>query len=119
LASTTWKKRPALNLFSNRDPQSHRDDKRKTAVAFSLSSILQSEAEIDSCSILLKQQLDRLSSQGQPVDLGQWIHYYTFDVVGEVTFARKFGFLEQGKDIDGIIQTLAAMLPYFAICGKL
>ena len=108
-----------MNLFSNRDPHSHRDDKRKTATAFSLSSILQSEAEIDSCAILLKQQLDRLATQGQPVDLGQWLHYYAFDVMGEVTFAKKFGFLEHGKDVDGIIQIIGGMLPYFAICGKL
>ena len=35
-----------------------------------------------------------------------------FDVIGELTFSKPLGFLEQGRDIDGIIKALAKMLDY-------
>lgn len=41
-----------------------------------------------------------------------------FDVVGEVTFAQKFGFLEQGGDVDGMMAAIEGMLSYAAICGQ-
>ena len=41
-----------------------------------------------------------------------------FDVVGEITFAQKFGFLEQGSDIDGMMGAIEGMLSYAAICGQ-
>jgi hypothetical protein len=100
IQSISWKKQPQMNLFSTRDPEYHRVEKRKVGAAYSMPNLLQSEEAIDSCVNLFMQRLGELASQGDPVDLGQWLHYYAFDVVGEVTFARKLGFLEEGKDID-------------------
>jgi hypothetical protein len=53
-------------------------------------------------------QFERLASRG-PIDLGEWLQMYgthsllpvpgligAFDVVGELAFGRKFGFLEEG-----------------------
>jgi hypothetical protein len=100
IQSISWKKQPQMNLFSTRDPEYHRVEKRKVGAAYSMPNLLQSEEAIDSCVKLFMQRLGELASRGDPVDLGEWLHYYAFDVVGEVTFARKLGFLEEGKDID-------------------
>lgn len=35
-----------------------------------------------------------------------------FDVIGELTFSKPLGFLEHGRDIDGIIESLEKMLDY-------
>lgn len=35
-----------------------------------------------------------------------------FDVIGELTFSKSLGFLEQGTDIDGIIAALEKILDY-------
>jgi hypothetical protein len=100
IQSISWKKQPQMNLFSTRDPEYHRVEKRKVGAAYSMPNLLQSEEAIDSCVNLFMQRLGELASKGDPVDMGEWLHYYAFDVVGEVTFARKLGFLEEGKDID-------------------
>ncbi|KAL9109587.1 MAG: hypothetical protein Q9227_005767 [Pyrenula ochraceoflavens] len=120
IQSITWKKKIALNIFSDRDPASHRQEKRKVANAFSMSSVLQSEDEIGQCGQLLVQKLqDDFASKGKPVDLGAWLQYYAFDVIGEVTFATKLGFLEQGKDVEGMMKSIEGMLTYAAVIGQL
>ena len=118
IQSISWKKQPTVNLFSARDPEYHRVYKRKVGAAYSLPSILQSETAIDSCTTLLMERLGQFVTKREPVDLGDWLHYCAFDVVGEVTFARKFGILEQGKDIDGMIKAIKGMLAYAALCGQ-
>ena len=100
IQSISWKKRPEMNLFSTRDPEYHRVEKRKIGAAYSLPNLLQSEAAIDSCVSLFMDRLSEFASKKEAVDLGAWLQYFAFDVVGEVTFASKLGFLEKGKDVD-------------------
>ncbi|KAL9054230.1 MAG: hypothetical protein Q9162_004263 [Coniocarpon cinnabarinum] len=73
-----------------------------------MSQILESEPNADSCTAILMKQLSHLSAKGGDIDLGAWLQYYAFDVIGEVTFAKKFGFLEEGRDLDGMIAAIAA-----------
>jgi hypothetical protein len=35
-----------------------------------------------------------------------------FDTIGELTFSKSLGFLEQGRDIDGIIKALEKTFDY-------
>ncbi|KEF51473.1 cytochrome P450 oxidoreductase [Exophiala aquamarina CBS 119918] len=114
----SWKKRPEMNLFSTRDPNYHRTEKRKVGAAYSLPNLLESEAAIDSCIDLFMSQLDGYERDQKPVDLGAWLQYFAFDVVGEVTFSSKLGFLEQGKDVDGMMKAIEGMLTYAALCGQ-
>lgn len=102
----SWKKKPEMNLFSERNPEEHRIAKRKVGAAFSMPNLLQSEAAIDSCVKLFMHRLRDLTTDGSPIDLGAWLQYFAFDVVGEVSFASKLGFLEQGKDVDGMMVCL-------------
>jgi hypothetical protein len=39
--------------------------------------------------------------------------------VGEISFGIKFGFLEKGGDVDGMIALLDGMLLYASICGQI
>ncbi|RMD41173.1 hypothetical protein DV735_g3942, partial [Chaetothyriales sp. CBS 134920] len=114
----SWKKKPEMNLFSTRDPQEHRVAKRKVGSAYSLPNLLQSEAAIDSCIELFISRLTELTAVDKPIDLGAWLQYFAFDVVGEVTFASKLGFLELGSDVDGMMKAIEGMLTYAALCGQ-
>lgn len=114
----SWKKQPEMNIFSTRDPEEHRIGKRKVGAAYSMPNLLQSEAAIDSCIELFMSRLSELTSSGDSIDMGAWLQYYAFDVVGEVTFASKLGFLEKGTDIDGMMKAIEGMLTYAALCGQ-
>ncbi|KAJ5946669.1 hypothetical protein N7454_003508 [Penicillium verhagenii] len=119
IQSISWNKKPQMNLFSTRDEQFHRDQKRMVANAYSMSSLLEMEPAIDSCTRVFTSQLDKFADRKQPVDLGAWLQYYAFDAVGEVTFAKKFGFLEEGRDIDGMMQAIRGILVYASLCGQI
>ncbi|KAK5268613.1 hypothetical protein LTR99_003976 [Exophiala xenobiotica] len=114
----SWKKQPEMNLFSTRDPNYHRVEKRKVGAAYSLPNLLESEDAIDSCITLFTEKLNEFAAKKTPVDLGAWLQYFAFDVVGEVTFASKLGFLDQGKDVDGMMKAIEGMLSYASLCGQ-
>jgi cytochrome P450 len=88
------------------------------ASAYSLSSILELEAAVDSCTEVFISKLRSFAYQKTPVDLGMWLQYYAFDVVGEITFAQKLGFLEKGRDIDGMMEAIQGILVYASVCGQ-
>ncbi|KAK9381370.1 cytochrome P450 [Kockiozyma suomiensis] len=115
----SWNKRPQMNLFSTTDPVYHRKQKKLVANAFAMSSLLEMESAVDSCSQLFMQNLHRMSATGAAIDLGTWMQYYAFDVVGEVCFAQKLGFLETGGDVDGMIRTIAGILLYSTDIGQM
>lgn len=71
-----------MNLFSTRDPEYHRIEKRKVGNAYALPRLLESEQAIDSCIELFMSRLNEITTGGRPVDLGAWLQYFAFDVVG-------------------------------------
>jgi cytochrome P450 len=107
-----------MNLFSDRDEQHHREQKRLVANAYSLSSLLEMEPGVDSCTQIFLDKLGSFADRKEPVDLGAWLQYYSFDVIGEFVFAKKLGFLEEGQDVDGMIQAIQGMLVYASLCGQ-
>jgi cytochrome P450 len=107
-----------MNLFSDRDEQHHREQKRLVANAYSLSSLLEMEPGVDSCTQIFLDKLGSFADRKAPVDLGAWLQYYSFDVVGEFVFAKKLGFLEEGRDVDGMIVAIQGMLVYASLCGQ-
>ncbi|KAL4878833.1 cytochrome P450 [Aspergillus karnatakaensis] len=114
----TWCKRPQMNLFSTRDEQWHREQKRHVASAYSMTSLLELEPAVDSCTELLVSRLRQLAGQEKVVDLGTWLHYYAFDVVGELTFAKKLGFLAEGRDVDDLMSGNLGFLAYASVIGQ-
>ncbi|KAK8004078.1 Tyrosine-protein phosphatase non-receptor type 6 [Apiospora arundinis] len=53
------------------------------------------------------------------VDLGAWLHYFAFDVLGEVAFSRSFGFLAAGRDVENAIKTIDDSQRYNGIVGQI
>lgn len=37
------------------------------------------------------------------IDFSTWLSFFTFDVISDLTYSARHGFLEQGKDMFGII----------------
>lgn len=86
---------------------------------YTMSSVLKSEAYLDNCTELFVTRLAELADQGISVDLGLWLPMWAFDVVGELYFGSKFGFLETGKDVGGWIQTTAMGMSVFLTIANL
>ncbi|KAI1819007.1 cytochrome P450 [Xylaria intraflava] len=57
--------------------------------------------------------------EGSPVlDLGTWLHYFAFDVLGELAFSRSFGFLATGSDVESAIRAIDDSQKYNGVVGQ-
>lgn len=62
-------------------------------------NVLQYEPHITRTIERLLEWMEKYSRNKAPLSLDEFFAYATFDVIGEVVFARPFGFLEKGTDI--------------------
>ncbi|KAF4840321.1 Pisatin demethylase [Colletotrichum siamense] len=109
---------PNHNLFSARDRAVHGLMRRKVASMYSMSTIKSYEPYVDSCVALLLKRFDEFAASGEMFDLQHWMQCYAFDVIGEITFGRRVGFLESGgQDIDGIMRALEDANAFATLSG--
>ena len=84
-----------------------------------MSTLVQFEPLVDSTIQAFITQL-QTRTLNQPadhgiLDFGTWLQFYAFDVIGELTFSKRLGFVDEGKDIEGIIEALERLLNYFSV----
>jgi cytochrome P450 len=103
--------------MSELDPKRHIAKYRNIASGYTFSNVIKSEPYIDEAIKLLENRLDRLSEQNEPVHFDHWFNYFGFDVLGEVTFSQRFGFLDEGRDIGDAIANTRFLGVYIAIIG--
>lgn len=102
------------------DEDAHKAAKRPIAHAYAMTSLLDYEPFVDSTSKVLVERLTTLyADTGKLCDFGEWLQWYAFDVIGEMTMSQRFGFLEQAKDVNDIIKTLNKSGAYTAIVGQM
>ncbi|MCJ1385975.1 hypothetical protein MMC17_009100 [Xylographa soralifera] len=87
------------------------------AGGYKLSNILQAEPFIDDCISLFRRRIDNLSATSQPVDFSIWFTFLFFDIVGETTFSKRFGFLDEGRDVGDAIKNQWFLTAYLALMG--
>ncbi len=92
------------NLMSQRSIPDHTAMLRNLASAYTMTSIIKSEGAIDEAITLLKYRLNAKIMEDDPIELGQWLHFTTWDIMGISTYSRPFGFLGQGKDVGDSIK---------------
>ncbi|KAK6819176.1 hypothetical protein RU639_008065 [Aspergillus parasiticus] len=104
------------SMFSVRDTSQHQALRRPVAQKFSMSSIRAMEPFADECTDIFLNAMKSL--EGQSVDLGSWLQWYAFDVIGAITFQRRFGFMEKREDVLGMIRSIDSALRYAALAGQ-
>ena len=94
--------------------------KRPIAQAYSLSTLVEFEPFVDSTTAVFCSRMDDLYATSHKIcDFGQWLQLYAFDVIGELTFSKRLGFLEQGHDVEGIMQSIAQNFYSCSIIGQM
>jgi len=105
------------NQMSELDPKEHARKNRNIMAGYTLSHLLKAEAYVDGAIEQLEQRLDKFSQDGEAVHFDRWFNFCVFDIVGEVTFSRPFGFLAGGRDIGGAIANSPKLLLYLSLIG--
>ncbi|KAF3802730.1 Cytochrome P450 monooxygenase gsfF [Colletotrichum gloeosporioides] len=108
---------PHGDVFSCKSDKKHGQRRRITSSVYSMSNVSKSEQYIDTCSDLLTERLGQYADSGKPCDIGEWLHWYTFDIIGELFYGRAFGFVDEGKDQNDWIKSLDKMIPFVCLMG--
>ncbi|KAF2098777.1 cytochrome P450 [Rhizodiscina lignyota] len=107
------------DIFTEIREDVHAQKKRFVVTPYSLAAMNGLASFVDDTEDLLFNKLDGFVKEGKPFDFGAWLHYFAFDVLGEVAFSRKFGFLDAGYDIEGCIKTIDDTQWYDGIVGQI
>lgn len=117
------------DIFTEWREDVHAQKKKVANVPYSMTAMQQLSPFINDTIELLMHKMQAMAQaqeSGDPatgdgrsfVDLGAWLHWFAFDVLGEVAFSRSFGFLEQGRDVDNAIHTIDQSQRYNGIVGQ-
>ncbi|KAI0399660.1 benzoate 4-monooxygenase cytochrome P450 [Xylaria palmicola] len=104
--AATFEGAPLMNLFAARDVNYHSNLKKTVGGLYTKAAVLGLEPKIEECVRLFTQKMETLVSgeSGTRLDMSQWVHLFAFDCLGELNASQKFGFLESGRDIQGMIE---------------
>ncbi|CAK7224304.1 hypothetical protein SEUCBS140593_005529 [Sporothrix eucalyptigena] len=111
------------SLFNTTDEKFHAKLRRAVSNAYAMSTLVQFEPFVDSTSMAFLAQLkqrfaDRTDASGV-CDFGTWLQFYAFDVIGELTYSKRLGFVDRGEDVDRIIGNLEWLLDYVSVIGQM
>lgn len=80
-----------------------------------MSALVQYEPFVNNTIKLFFEQTERLYvNNAEGCDFVRWLQFYAFDVIGEVTYSKRHGFLEKNEDVDGIVRYLGNLFLYVA-----
>lgn len=108
------------SLFSTTDNDFHSQFRRCVNSAFSMSALVQYEPFVDNTTkIFLKQTENIYVGNPDGCDFTRWLQFYAFDVIGEITYSKRHGFIERNEDVEGIVEYLRWLFDYVAPVGQI
>lgn len=96
-----------LAVFNTQDEQMHKRIKSPIAPLFSLSNVVTFEGLVEEVLLCLSKQFDkRFVDTSEKFDFGEWLQYFAFDVMGTMSFSKRYGFLDQGRDVGDMLDAI-------------
>lgn len=111
------------SLFSSVEATWHDNLRKAIQPAFNLSALVQYEPFVNDTIASFLRELDIRFANKEGLDgvftLQQWMHWYAFDVVGELTYGSSFGCLGTASDVNGMIRKTHPYLVYNQVVGNM
>lgn len=104
-------------LFPDQDIKRHAETRKRFQNLYSMSSLVSYEKYVDECIDIFLQKMSSFSRSREPIDMAHWLQCYAFDVMGDITYSERFGFLDQGEDIAGMLVALDNSMVYSTLAG--
>ncbi|KAJ5692601.1 cytochrome P450 [Penicillium macrosclerotiorum] len=106
------------NLFSSQDEKWHSTYIRPVKNLYSMSKVQDVETTMDiTINLFFDKLRERFVRTDKPCEMSDWINFFAWDVMSQVTFSQDLGILEAGSDYKGFLGRSAKTLDYFApIC---
>ena len=107
------------NVFSTRDNTFHANKLRPVQKLYSLNAAKEFQPMMDASIETLCSQLEERFMDGanksKTCDVADWIAFFTWDFLGDMTLGKSFGFMEAGEDIDNMIINAEKPMRYFSV----
>ncbi|KAJ5805743.1 cytochrome P450 [Penicillium pulvis] len=106
------------NLFSSQDEKWHSTYMRPIKSMYSLSRVQEVEENVDiTINLLLEKLRTQFVGTDKPCEMTDWINFFAWDAMSQVTFSQDLGILDAGSDYRGFVGRSNKTLDYFAsIC---
>ncbi|KAG2419162.1 hypothetical protein HFD88_002267 [Aspergillus terreus] len=105
------------NIFNVRDMADHADRRRKYASLYSMSTMIAYEDAVDRMTAVCIKKMEQFLSEERTMNLPQFMQYYAFDVIGEISVDENFGMMEKEGDTGDLIKFVHAGIRYHAHVG--
>ncbi|PVH72677.1 cytochrome P450 [Cadophora sp. DSE1049] len=105
--------------FPTRDEKEHAERRRIVNNVYSMSSILESEGVIDSCTNKWCETLGELARRNSVVDLRYLINMYIYEVLRGLLYSGTWNFADNRMEDGGWIEKIDPALALFSIGGTL
>lgn len=110
------------NVFSTRNEEFNSRVMKPIMKHFSPTTALNMEPLIDSTIQYLVDRLQEEFTSGKessrPCDIDNWLAYFGWDANAELTFSQRMGFLEQGRDVQNLIDITKKAFDYFMLIAQ-
>ncbi|KAF4156803.1 hypothetical protein CNMCM6069_006325 [Aspergillus lentulus] len=107
-------------IFNTQDEALHKMLRKPVAHLYSMTNVISLESTVDQVLEILFQQLDaRFAETGHVCDLGSWLQFFAFDTMATLTFSKRYGFLEEGRDVNGILNAVGTFMKKAAPIGQI
>ncbi|TEA13252.1 Cytochrome P450 monooxygenase gsfF [Colletotrichum sidae] len=106
------------SLFNMRDHNVHARFRKIAAKPYAFSNISKMEPLLDHHIQRWITKLTRYADARERLDFAPWAVYLVYDIVSDVGFGQEFGFIEQEKDVEGLIQGFHDGLTPFGIMAR-
>jgi cytochrome P450 len=94
------------SFFATTNRKIHHRIRSRVSGTYSMTAILAMEELVSDVITLNLEKLTAVAKSSKPIRLDQYVNYFTFDVVGQLSMGGPIGFLEQEKDVDGNIASI-------------
>ena len=87
------------------------------ASLYTQTALLSYEGYADACADVFSARLGEMARSGEAVDMGHWFQCFAFDVIGAITYGKRFGFLDEGRDLGDTMGALDRNMVYCTLVG--
>jgi hypothetical protein len=71
-----------------------------------MTSVAQMEPSVSALVEEFSRNIGRFAERGEEFDLVEWVNHLTFDLISELGYGKKFGFMETGGDVNGYQESM-------------
>ncbi|THV55984.1 hypothetical protein BGAL_0001g00460 [Botrytis galanthina] len=104
------------NIFNSRDPVWHEKYVKPIRGLWTMTKVLDIEPLVDeTLGIFIDKLSANFADESKTCMVDDWLAYFAWDAVANISFGRPFGLIDQERDVDNILLESQRSLYYFAV----